>query len=146
MVCRRGWVVASNHIHAATTTARIGLSFQGKALNLLLQLADTRIGGGFPNSIDRWVKREIQVKFKTDNPWLPSVIEIGFVNKINLLTNAVEVMNAVLAVCVTGHHRAVVSTRVNLWFGSVFFRLDLQFLFCSTHKPQFGYFRAVPAG
>ena len=55
MVCCRGGVVASDHIHTAATTARIGLSLQGKALNLFLQLPDTGIGGGFPDSIYRGI-------------------------------------------------------------------------------------------
>ena len=62
------------------------------------------------------------------------------------MTDAVEVVNAILTVCVIGHHRAAIGTRVYLGFGSVLFSLFLQLLLGGTHKPQFGYFRAVPAG
>ena len=61
-------VIPSYHIHATTTAARIGLSLQSKALNLLLQLPNTGIGSGFPDSIYRGIIRQVKIEFKSDNP------------------------------------------------------------------------------
>ena len=55
-------------------------------------------------------------------------------------------MYSVLTVCDIRHHLTVICRRVYLGFGSVLFSLFLQLLLGGTHKPQFGYFRAVPAG
>lgn len=61
-------VIPSYHIHATTTTASIGLSLQSKALKLLLQLPNTGIGSGFPDSIYRGIIRQVKIEFKSDNP------------------------------------------------------------------------------